>query len=78
MIRIIITALTTILSFFIGFLFKKKSEENINLKLQAKSYEKKQELQKQIIDRNIANNNIDDVRLQFKKNRTNYKSKSSK
>ena len=36
-----------------------------------------EELQQEIIDRNVANDTIIDPRLQFKKNRANYKSKSS-
>lgn len=77
MIKTIITIITTIISFLAGFLLKKKSQENQDLKSKVNNYEKKQELQQKIIDRNVANDTITDAKLQFKKNRANYKSKSS-
>ena len=49
MIKTIITIIATIISFLSGFLLKKKSQENQELKSKVNSYEKKQEDQEIVI-----------------------------
>lgn len=63
----------TIASFVLGLFFKKKISEEKQLKKENKLYEEQWKLQQEIISRNVINDNINDPRVQFKKNRDKYK-----
>ncbi len=64
-----IQLITTIFSFFFGFFAKQKIENVSNLKKEIKQYENMQALQQEINNRTIINNDVSDLKLQFKKNR---------
>lgn len=65
--------ITIIASFVLGLFIKQKTNEEKQLKKENKLYEDQWQLQQEIISRNVINDNIDDPRVQFKKNRDKYK-----